>query len=196
MPRRRPDHSCARPEPEGAITQRPPQPHARPSIQQLLRSRSTFASTLGAPGQPSPATSALLVNPRQTSALLVNFRQQLRRSQSTFASNFGAPSEPSQATSALLVNFRQQPRRSQSTFASNFGAPCQPSPATSARPVSLASNFGAPGQPLPATLALLVNPRLQLSAFAVGPFGFSVPLRPSTSSWLARTIIHISCCSK
>ena len=75
------DHSRARPERDGAITQRPPQPHARPSIQQLRRSRLAFASNFGAPGQPSPATSALAVS----------LRQQLRRSRSTFASNTKAP---------------------------------------------------------------------------------------------------------
>ena len=45
---------------------------------QLRRSWSTSLSNFGAPGQPSPATSALPVN----------FRQQLRRARSTFASNF------------------------------------------------------------------------------------------------------------
>ena len=118
----------------------PPQPHARPSIQQLRRSRSTFTRNLGAPGQSSPTTSVLPVNLPQhlgapgqpspaTSAHLVNIRQQLRRSWSTFASNFGAPGQPSPATSTLPLNLCEQLRRSQSTFASNFGAPGEPSPA-------------------------------------------------------------------
>ena len=116
----------------------------------------------GARGQPSPINSALAVN----------LRQQLRRSQSTFASNFDAP-----------VNPRQQLRRSGQT-----------SPATPALLVNLCqqlrpSHFGAPTQPSPATLALLVNLRQQLSAFAVGPCGFSVPLRP-LDIFLARTHNH------
>ena len=121
---------------------------------QLRRSRSTFARNLGtrnfgAPGQPSPATSALPVNlarnlgaPGQpspaTSALPVNLRPQPRRSRPTSV-NLRAP-----ATSALPVNLRPQLRRSWSTFGRNFGAPGQPSaPATSATSLpalNLASN--------------------------------------------------------
>ena len=119
--------------------------------------RNTICSNFGAPGQLSPATSAIPEPSPATSALPVN------------PSNFGAPGQPSPVTSALPVNPHQQLRRSRSAFASNFGAPGQPSPATSALPVSLcqqlrcsrstfASNFGAPGQPSPATSALPVLP--------------------------------------
>ena len=144
------------------------------------------------PGQTSPATSALAVNPRQ----------QLRRSRSTFASNFDTPGQPRQqlrrsrstspATSALPVNLRQQPLQT-----SNLGAPGQPSPATSALPVNLrqqlrrsqstlAGNSGTPGEPLASS-----SPRSGLDLARC-----RFPCGPSTSSWLARTIINISYCSK
>ena len=117
---------------------------------------STFASNFGAPGQPSPATSALPVN---------------------LASNLGARGQPSPATSVLPVNLASNTPCSRSTIASNLGAPGQPrqqsrrsrstSPATSALAVNLASNLGARGQPrqqprrsrstTPATSALPVN---------------------------------------
>ena len=131
----------------------------------------TLASNFGAPGQTSPATSALAVNPRQ----------QLRRSRSTFASNFDTPGQP-----------RQQPLQT-----INLGAPGQPLPATAAHPVNLrlqlrrsqstlAGNSGTPGEALASS-----SPRSGLDLAR-----FQFPCGPSTSSWLARTIIHISYCSK
>ena len=101
------DHSRARAEPDGPITQRTPQPHARPSIQQLRRSRSTLL-----------ATSVLLVNLASNLGTQGQPRRQPQRSRST-----------SPTTSALPANLRWQPRRSRSTFASNSRAPGQTSPA-------------------------------------------------------------------
>ena len=143
-----------------------------------------LSSNFGAPGQPSPAPSALLVN---------------------LDSNIGAPGQPSPTTSVLLVKPRRQLRRSQSTFASNFGAPGQSnfaclrqqlrrsrstSPATWALPVKIASNLGALGQPSPATSALPVNPRQQTRrsrstspATSVLPINLRQQLRRSRSTF-------------